>query len=463
MFSASDKETPLGWVPFVIKPEYTKSTKTINIGGTDYTVYTLTDAAENRLKSLTDDVFSNIGTTQNPVYVLKNDSKHSLKFFYAESGGDDSNIFIKFNLNIVKKDITYDGNGGLTPDSLATYSDKNHEAGETVTVSQNRFNYPGHRFVGWNTKKDGSGISYQPGTTLLTGDTDITLYAQWEKMSYTLTIDPNGGYWMEKASATTLSLLYSEIMTINLPVREHCSFAGWTLIGEGSTMSDLKNDKAVFTMGTEDATLIANWETNSYNVIYNANGGKAYDGSTYYSETFPSDKTANVTEEELFIFDGYKLLGWSEDKFAKKATYIGGDIIMTKEDITLYAIWQNVDTGQIGSGAIEGATDLEVGNENEKHIILVDGTMYYYDFEGNYFDQKGNFITILFGDVNCDGIVNMQDVTALQKIMAELATHESYGLASRLNSDCNHDGSINMQDVTTIQKFLAELIVSRGA
>ena len=54
----------------------------------------------------------------------------------------------------------------------------------------------------------------------------------------------------------------------------------------------------------------------------------------------------------------------------------------------------------------------------------------------------------------------MEDVTALQKIIAELNTHNDYGEMSKINSDCNHDDVITMEDVTTIQKFLAKLIDS---
>ena len=64
----------------------------------------------------------------------------------------------------------------------------------------------------------------------------------------------------------------------------------------------------------------------------------------------------------------------------------------------------------------------------------------------------------LYGDVDCNGVVNMEDVVALQKIMAKLTTHEQYGEMSRINSDCTHEGDINMVDVTEIQKFLAKLI-----
>ncbi|MBO4220257.1 MAG: hypothetical protein J5933_04970, partial [Clostridia bacterium] len=36
-----------------------------------------------------------------------------------------------------------------------------------------------------------------------------------------------------------------------------------------------------------------------------------------------------------------------------------------------------------------------------------------YNSNGKYTDENGNEITVLYGDVNCDGEVNMKDVAAL--------------------------------------------------
>ena len=41
----------------------------------------------------------------------------------------------------------------------------------------------GYRFVEWNTKSDGTGISYQP-SSYLSNDTDLTIYAIWTTASY---------------------------------------------------------------------------------------------------------------------------------------------------------------------------------------------------------------------------------------------------------------------------------------
>ncbi|MDD5924596.1 MAG: endonuclease [Clostridia bacterium] len=66
----------------------------------------------------------------------------------------------------------------------------------------------------------------------------------------------------------------------------------------------------------------------------------------------------------------------------------------------------------------------------------------------------------MYGDVNCDNTVTLEDVTLLQKILASLASYDDYGKASKKNADCSHDGYVTMLDVTTIQKYLANIIKS---
>jgi uncharacterized repeat protein (TIGR02543 family) len=46
----------------------------------------------------------------------------------------------------------------------------------------NNFQKPGHYFVGWNTKADGSGIAY-PDRAIYAYASDVTLFAQWSKIT----------------------------------------------------------------------------------------------------------------------------------------------------------------------------------------------------------------------------------------------------------------------------------------
>ena len=78
--------------------------------------------------------------------------------------------------------IKYDGNGA-TSGKMSTLKNKYYT--KDCTLTANKYKKKGYVFVGWNTEKDGSGISYKnkekvQGLTTSKGKT-VTLYAQWEK------------------------------------------------------------------------------------------------------------------------------------------------------------------------------------------------------------------------------------------------------------------------------------------
>lgn len=80
--------------------------------------------------------------------------------------------------------VTYDANGGS-----GTMTDENspYISGSTVTVLGNVFTLEGYEFSSWNTKSDGSGSFYDPDDTF-TITANTTLYAQWTRASYAVTL-----------------------------------------------------------------------------------------------------------------------------------------------------------------------------------------------------------------------------------------------------------------------------------
>ena len=59
------------------------------------------------------------------------------------------------------------------------------------------------------------------------------------------------------------------------------------------------------------------------------------------------------------------------------------------------------------------------------------------------------------GDVNCDGEINILDVTSIQLHIAKLELLYGSGLA---NADVNKDGNVSILDATQIQLFIAQII-----
>ncbi|MCH5296471.1 MAG: cadherin-like beta sandwich domain-containing protein [Ruminococcus sp.] len=80
---------------------------------------------------------------------------------------------------------------------------------------------------------------------------------------------------------------------------------------------------------------------------------------------------------------------------------------------------------------------------------LIDGQTSLYDMT-DIFEK-----TYVAYDVNLDGIVTIDDVTLIQKYMAELEELDEIQVKI---ADCDEDGKITIDDATLIQKFLVDLI-----
>lgn len=144
--------------------------------------------------------------------------------------------------------ITYNANTGT-----GTMDKQSVKVGESIQLSANTYTKSDYNFVGWNTKSDGTGISYENNATI-EPRTNIILYAQWEEIPYTITYDVNGGTGtVQTQSGTKVTLLQNNY------TRANCIFKGW---GISSTSSD---DSQIYQPGTEmkinnNMTLYAIWE-----------------------------------------------------------------------------------------------------------------------------------------------------------------------------------------------------------
>lgn len=73
--------------------------------------------------------------------------------------------------------IMYDANGGKG--SHAPTDGRQHSTITTPSDVSQSFSRDGYSFAGWNTKPDGSGVSYKDGDGVPVEDKVVTLYAQW--------------------------------------------------------------------------------------------------------------------------------------------------------------------------------------------------------------------------------------------------------------------------------------------
>lgn len=135
---------------------------------------------------------------------------------------------------------------------------------------------PGYRLKEWNTKADGTGTPYT-GSTIETSE-DITLYAQWEKNTCTITVQPNNTAYGSVTGGGTYDV--GATATITATPNTGYKFVQW---GDGNTSAT-----RTFTVSA-DATYIARFEPITYYVAFDGNGATSGSVATLtvkYGETF---------------------------------------------------------------------------------------------------------------------------------------------------------------------------------
>lgn len=117
---------------------------------------------------------------------------------------------------VAKRTVYYNANGGTgSMDSQSFYPDD----GESITIKSNAFSKSGYSFEKWNTSPDGSGTSYNAGSTYK--GNGMTLYAQWKSV-FTATnwayAYSSSNVWKTTYSGKTIYHWEEHIYTISVKV-----------------------------------------------------------------------------------------------------------------------------------------------------------------------------------------------------------------------------------------------------
>lgn len=214
---------------------------------------------------------------------LKNLVILSLLFLLFNCGDDDPVKFV----------ITFDSQGGtaVDPVTITTPSTTigNLPASPTKT---------GFTFAGWFTEQDGKGAQFT-ANSLVTAD--MTVYAFWQHVPFTVTFDSRGGTAVSPivvpGSANTVGTLPPP------PTKNGAAFGGWSMTASGNTpftaTTLVTGDLTVYAIwdwiaGTLPAS--AEWQSVAYGngvfvaVAYGSNqAATSEDGITWTSRTLPNN------------------------------------------------------------------------------------------------------------------------------------------------------------------------------
>jgi len=256
-------------------------------------------------------------------------------------------------VKILRIYIKYDSNGSTGGDT--PFDSTSYKCGSLITIADNTLSLArtGYSFTGWNTKPDGTGITYTVGQYLAAATTDITLYARWTTNPvYTLTFNGNG------ATGGDVPVYYTNYesgQTAAVPgnngglFRPGYRFTGWNTAYDGSGTTYTQSQ--ALTMSAANLTLYAMWTVAvTYTVTYNANGAD--------SGSVPVDSTNYIYGQSAYVLDntgnlgrtGYPFGGWNTMPDGSGTDYTAGAPVTMTGNIVLYAKWITYSLGDTGPG-----------------------------------------------------------------------------------------------------------------
>ncbi len=212
----------------------------------------------------------------------------------------------------------------------------------------------GCKFLGWNTKEDGSGKTYQPGNLYdvnQDGGT-VTLYAQWTPWKHVLHYNKNVPTSSTSQTVSNMPVdqtkTFGQFMAISnlVPTRKGYTFAGWYTQSNGTgTKYDPGSNYAADQNGGT-VNLYAKWTPWTYNIKYDQNVK-----STSSSKTVTDMPAAQTKTQEIDVTlssmtpkrNGYIFAGWSTSANGsveyKPGSRFTKDLDSNGASITLYAVW----------------------------------------------------------------------------------------------------------------------------
>lgn len=188
-------------------------------------------------------------------------------------------------------------------------------------------------------------------------------------------------------------------------------------------------------------------------VLYNNNTTKTVEmkeATPYYNRTLIGYITVRLNFKEFNTYIQIKVNEKSVSKMTlskpKKTEYIAGE----KLDLSgLYLDVVYVSNDNYGE-KIEVTPEMISGYDPNK-TGAQQVTVTYLNMQATF--EVNVIANTIIGDIDCDGSLNINDATVLQRYIAELITLTPQSIAV---ADVNNDGNININDVTAIQTILVK-------
>lgn len=222
-------------------------------------------------------------------------------------------------------------------------------------------------FTGWNTERDGTGISYPDKSKFVSyngmEDSTLHLYAQWRLVDYTIDYDLAGGTLTEPNPSTYT--YETEDFTLQNPVREGYIFLGWT----GSNGNKPEKEVTIQKGSSGDRTYRANWKPEIKTITFDPAGGTWSDGKTG-SISINAEYDSEITLPDMPVREHYTFAWWQN---SNEREYNPGHIYKVTKDEMFQAAWNPVRYGisyDLAGGRVEGTNPIAYTAETEDFTLI---------------------------------------------------------------------------------------------
>ena len=216
----------------------------------------------------------------------------------------------------------------------------------------------GYDFTGWFVIADSSRL-WDFENDVVTEETELR--AGWTAKEYNIIFDMQEG---SGGDSNVKAYYDSTLASVAVPARNGYQFLGYfDADGKQYYKADGSSaevwDKAELPEGMEYFTLYAKWQANSYEVIFDANGGTG----TMNKQSFDYD-TEQALQANSFTRTGYTFAGWATAANAETAEYADAAAVKNLsvgEVVTLYVVWTPVTYSIVfdGNGADGGSMETQ--------------------------------------------------------------------------------------------------------
>ncbi len=266
---------------------------------------------------------------------------------------------------------------GYRSTTNVTFGSTSAVLGDTYTILSGTLYYDEEgKFVAVPTDSNGNFLSlFSPST--------ISLVAEWEANTYTVTFNPKGGSVSPTSKDVTYNATYGDLPT---PTRTGYTFNGWFTEETNGTQVTSSTTVQI----TTDQTLYAHWTAKTYTVNLNIQGGTGGTSSVTvnYESAMPSATAPSRT--------GYTFKGYYSEQNGGGTQYYAEDMNSAHNwDIdtnpsTLYAKWEaNKCTIDLDKQGGSGGTAYVTGTYDSAMPSATAPSRTGYTFAGYYTSPNG--------------------------------------------------------------------------